>query len=176
GAKPAVVVGGEVAAGGGWDAAVALAERARLAVFEAPIEGRASFPQDHPAYRGVLVPAMAALSAQLAGHDLVLVAGAPAFTYYPYLPGPLLPDGASLVLVTDDPDEAARAVAGDAILGDPAAALRELAGLVPESRPPPLPPRRPPSWRRRCRRPRCAPCWPGRCRPRRWWSTSRRRT
>src|SRR5262249_41935946 len=126
-AHPALGGRGGGAARGGWGAPVALAERARLAVFEAPVEGRVSFPQDHPAYRGVLVPAMAALSAQLAGHDLVLVAGAPTFKYYPYLPGSLLPDGASLVLVTDDPDEAARAVAGDAILGDPAAALRELA-------------------------------------------------
>jgi benzoylformate decarboxylase len=138
--NPALVVGAEVVAGGGWQAAVALAERGRLAVFAAPTEGRASFPEDHPAFRGTLVPAMAGVSAQLAGHDLVLVAGAPVFKYYPYIPGPFLPDGASLVLVTDDPDEAARAVAGDAILGDPAAALRDLAALVPASdRPAPQP-------------------------------------
>jgi len=144
-ANPALVVGGEVMAGGGWDAAVALAERCRLAVFEAPTEGRASFPEDHPAFRGALVPAIAGVSGQLAGHDLVLVAGAPVFRYYPYIPGPFLPEGASLVLVTDDPDEAARAVAGDAILGDPAAALRELAALVPASgRPAPEPRPAPP--------------------------------
>ena len=34
----------------------------------------------------------------LAGHDLILVAGASVFAYYPYIPGDLLPEGAELVV------------------------------------------------------------------------------
>ena len=45
----------------------------------------------------------------LAPGDVVLVAGSSVFPYYPYLPGPLLPEGASLVALTADPAEAARA-------------------------------------------------------------------
>ncbi|GAA3127764.1 hypothetical protein GCM10010521_12740 [Streptomyces rameus] len=33
---------------GGWDAAVALAEKLRAAVYGAPLQDRASFPEDHP--------------------------------------------------------------------------------------------------------------------------------
>jgi benzoylformate decarboxylase len=64
---------------------------------------------------------------------LILVVGASAFAYYPYLPGNLLPDDASLVLVTSDPDEAARAPMGEAILSDPALTLAALLESAPES-------------------------------------------
>ena len=45
---------------------------------------------------------------QLAGHDLVLVTGAPVFSYYPYVPGKYLPDGCQLLHITDDPEETGR--------------------------------------------------------------------
>ncbi|MEU6998265.1 benzoylformate decarboxylase [Nonomuraea sp. NPDC046570] len=140
--SPVLVVGADA----DWDAAVELAERCALPVWEAPLEGRVAFPQDHPAYRGQLPPAIAPLSAELAGHDLVIVAGAPVFRYYPYVPGALLPEGAELVQLTCDPAEAARAACGDAIVGDVRQALRTLADLVkptgraaPEPRPGPAP-------------------------------------
>jgi benzoylformate decarboxylase len=135
--SPALVAGGN----GDWSGAVALADRARLTVYDAPTEGRAGFPQDHPAYRGGLAPAIAALAHQLSRHDLVIVAGAPTFKYYPYIPGDFVAAGTTLVLITDDPDEAARAVVGDAILGDPVGALAELAKLVGQSDRAPLEPR-----------------------------------
>jgi len=55
------------------------------------------------------------------------------FLYYPYMPGPLLADGTRLVAITSDPDEAARAPMGDALVGDVALALQELVELVGES-------------------------------------------
>jgi benzoylformate decarboxylase len=64
------------------------------------------------------------------------------FPYYPYLPGPLLPEGAELVVVTSDPDEAARAPMGDAILADvglTAAALLAAVGEANRAEPNPLP-------------------------------------
>jgi benzoylformate decarboxylase len=139
-ANPALVVGGV----SDWSGAIALADQARLTVYDAPTEGRAGFPQDHPAYRGLLAPAIAALAHQLSKHDLVIVAGAPTFKYYPYIPGDFLAAGTSLVLITDDADEAARAVTGDALLGDPSGALAALAGMVPRPDREPLPPREAP--------------------------------
>jgi benzoylformate decarboxylase len=66
----------------------------------------------------------------LAGHDLVLVAGSSVFPYYPNIPGPLLPDGTALVAITSDPDEAARAPMGDAIVADPALTLQALVAAI----------------------------------------------
>ncbi|WP_327085119.1 hypothetical protein OIE66_22445 [Nonomuraea sp. NBC_01738] len=124
------MVGGDVDASGGWQAAVELAERCALPVWEAPLEGRVAFPQSHPHYRGALLPGIALVAQQLAGHDLVIVAGAPVFRYYPYVPGAFLPPGAELVQLTSDPGEAARAPVGDAIVGDVRQALEALADLT----------------------------------------------
>src|SRR4051794_38376478 len=99
---PVLVAGPDVDASGGWDAAVALAERAGLPVWATPAPGggRLGFPEDHPHFRGVLPPAIAPAAQALEGHDLVLVAGSSVFPYYPYVPGPLLPGGAQLVQLT----------------------------------------------------------------------------
>ena len=63
----------------------------------------------------------------------MLVVGSSVFPYYPYIPGPLLPPGASLVQITCDPAEAARAPMGSAIVGDVAQALAELVALLAAS-------------------------------------------
>ena len=55
------------------------------------------------------------------------------FPYYPYIPGPLLPEGAELVAITSDPDEAARAPMGDAIVADVRLTLERLLDEVGES-------------------------------------------
>jgi benzoylformate decarboxylase len=147
--RPVLVVGPEVDAGGGWDAAVALAETAKLPVWSAPATGggRIGFPEDHAHFQGVLPPAVGPLSETLAGHDLILVVGSAVFPYYPNIPGPLLPEGASLVAITNDPDEAARAPMGDAIVADVRLTLEALLDEVePSGReaPAPRPPADPP--------------------------------
>ena len=88
-----------------------------------------------PLRRACLPPAIGAVSETLKDHDLVLVVGSSVFPYYPYIPGPLLAEGAELVAITTDPGEAARAPMGDAILGDVALALQRLTELVTECRP-----------------------------------------
>ena len=148
--SPALVAGPEIDAAGGWEAAVALAERQRLPVWATPAPGggRLGFPEGHPNFRGVLPPAIGPLSETLAGQDLVLVAGSSVFPYYPNIPGPLLPPGTSLVAITSDPDEAARAPMGDVIVADVALTLEALAREVPEAErqvPQPLPGLEPPS-------------------------------
>ncbi|MGW7439127.1 benzoylformate decarboxylase [Streptomyces sp. NPDC054849] len=128
GARSAVlVVGDDVDASGAWDAVVALAERTGLPVWAAPVSARVAFPRNHPQFRGELVPAIGPLTRQLTGHDLVVVIGAPVFRYYPYIPGSHLPDGAELILLTRDAEEAARAPVGDAVVADLALTARALA-------------------------------------------------
>jgi benzoylformate decarboxylase len=133
--NPVFVAGPDIDAGDGWDAAVALVERQRLPVWATPAPGggRIGFPEDHPSFRGVLPPAVGPLSETLAGHDLILVAGSSVFPYYPNIPGPFLPEDAALVAITSDPDEAARAPMGEAIVADVGLTLRALAERVGES-------------------------------------------
>jgi benzoylformate decarboxylase len=137
---PVLVVGPEVDEPGTFEAVVALAERCALPVWIAPTPPRCPFPTTHPLYRGVLPASIAGVSETLAGHDLILVLGAPVFRYHAYRPGPYLPAGAELIAVTDDPVAAARAPFGDAIVGQVGAVVRQLlAAVPPASRP--LPPR-----------------------------------
>jgi benzoylformate decarboxylase len=134
-ANPVLVAGPDIDASGGWDAAVALAERQKLPVFAIPATGggRLGFPEGHPNFRGTLPPAIGPVSEALAGRDLIVVVGSSVFPYYPNLPGPLLPEGASLVQITSDADEAARAPMGDAIVGDVKLTLERLLDLVGEA-------------------------------------------
>jgi benzoylformate decarboxylase len=139
-----LVAGPDIDVAGAWDDAVALAERQRLPVFASPAPGggRLGFPEGHPLFQGVLPPAIGPVAETLRGRDLILVIGSSVFPYYPYIPGPLLPDGASLVAITTDPDEAARAPMGDVILADAGLAIRALLAEVGEanrSEPDPLP-------------------------------------
>jgi benzoylformate decarboxylase len=146
--RPVLVAGPDIDASGGWNAAVALAEKQRLPVWGPPYTAtsRIGFPEGHPNFQGVLPPAIAPLAETLKGHDVVLVVGMPVFLYYPYIPGPLLADGTTLVAITSDPDEAARAPMGDALVGDVALALQELVELVGETdRPAPDPRAAPPA-------------------------------
>jgi benzoylformate decarboxylase len=133
--NPVLVAGPDIDASGAWDLGIALAERQRLPVWASPATGgnRLGFPEGHPNFRGVLPPAIGPVGQTLEGHDLILVVGSSVFPYYPYIPGPLLPDGAKLVAITSDPDEAVRAPMGDAIVADVKLTLGTLLEAVPES-------------------------------------------
>jgi len=145
--NPVLVVGPDVDASGAWDDVVALAERQKLPVHASPAPGggRIGFPEGHPLFQGILPPAIGPVAETLAGRDLILVIGSSVFPYYPYIPGPLLPQGARLVAITSDPEEAARAPMGDAIVADVAltveSLLAELGTLdeVRRAEPDPLP-------------------------------------
>jgi benzoylformate decarboxylase len=133
--NPVLVAGPDIDASGGWEDAVALAERQRLPVWATPAPGggRLGFPEGHPNFAGILPPAIGAVSETLKEHDVVLVVGSSVFPYYPYIPGPMLAEGSQLIAITSDPAEAARAPMGDAILGDVALALKKLVELAGES-------------------------------------------
>jgi benzoylformate decarboxylase len=137
--SPVLIAGPDIDAGGGWEAAVALAEAQRLPVWASPAPGggRIGFPEGHANFAGVLPPAVGPVSETLAAHDLILVAGSSVFPYYPNIPGPLLPENAKLVAITSDPDEASRAPMGDALVADVKLTLEALlakAGEAPEGR------------------------------------------
>lgn len=133
--NPVLVAGPDIDASGGWDAAIGLAERQRLPVWATPATGggKLGFPEDHPNFRGVLPPAIGPVAQTLEGHDLILVVGSSVFPYYPHIPGPLLPEGAILIAITSDPDEAARAPMGYSIVADVKLTLEALLEAVPES-------------------------------------------
>jgi benzoylformate decarboxylase len=142
--SPVMIAGPDIDASGAWDAAVALAERQRLPVFATPATGggRLGFPEGHPLFQGVLPPAIGPISETLEGRDLILVVGSSVFPYYPHIPGPLLPEGASLVEITSDPDEAARAPVGESIVADVRLTLEALLAVIGEAdraEPEPLP-------------------------------------
>jgi benzoylformate decarboxylase len=140
--NPVMVAGPDVDASGAWDFAIALAEQQHLPVWASPATGgnRLGFPENHPNFRGVLPPAIGPVGQTLEGHDLILVVGSSVFPYYPHIPGPLLPEGAELVAITSDPDEAVRAPMGEAIVADVKLTLAALIEATPESsRPQPEP-------------------------------------
>lgn len=130
--RPAIVAGAAVDADKAVDLLVELAERTRAAVFTSPMSSRCSFPEDHPQFKGFLIPSQQKTAETLAPHDLVLVIGAPAFTYHVHTPdpGPELPP---VYVVNDDPDVLAWAPHGIGMTGTPKRVLTQLLEQVEAS-------------------------------------------
>jgi benzoylformate decarboxylase len=124
--RPAFVVGASIARDDAWDEVIALAERHRARVWAAPNSGRNSFPEDHPLFAGFLAADREKIVASLGGHDLILVLGAPVFTYHVEGFGPHIPEGASLYQLVDDPAVAACAPVGLAVVTSLKSGLRDL--------------------------------------------------
>ncbi len=143
---PAFVVGAAVDRDGAWHQAVQLAERHNARVFIAPMAGTCGFPGDHPLFAGHLSPIRERIVAALEPHDVVLALGAPAFTYHVAGDGPHLPPGTRLCQLIDDPDTAAWAPQGSAVLCSLRLGLLDLlARPAPPCRP------APPRWQRPAR-------------------------
>lgn len=134
--RPVLVVGSDVDRSGGFDALVELAERFQAPVWVAPRTYRCGFPETHPLFAGFLAPMKPAVSAKLKGHDLILVLGAPAFTYHNEAQGPFIPEGSRLFQVVSDPDQAAYTPEGVSIVGNVGAAIED---LLARPAPPPRP-------------------------------------
>ncbi|MDT7580509.1 MAG: benzoylformate decarboxylase [Pseudonocardiales bacterium] len=128
---PALVVGADADDPATWTALVALAERLGAPVWQEPFGARAGFPQDHPLFAGHLPASRARLREALAGHDLVLTVGAPVFRQYPYEQGAFVNAGTTVVLVTDDPEDAHHSPVQLAVVAGPAAVCAALAERVP---------------------------------------------
>ena len=128
--RPALVVGSDLDGRVSMDRLVALAEQLEADVWAAPSLYRLPFPNRHRLFRGVLPAGIASVARALAGHDVVLVLGAPVFRYHQHEPGPYLAAGTRLVQLTDDPAAAARAPFGEAVVADLASGLDDLADAL----------------------------------------------
>ncbi len=100
---PAFVVGPGVDRAKAVDLAVRVAEKARAAVWVSPFSARCSFPERHPQLAGFLHASPAQLSEALHEHDLVVVVGAPAFTFHVEGHASIFDGETTMFQITDDP-------------------------------------------------------------------------
>jgi benzoylformate decarboxylase len=124
--SPAFVAGAEIDRDQAWDEIVALAGKHQARVWTSPHASRASFPQNHRLFAGFLPPARAGIRTALSGHDLILVIGAPVFTYHVEGEGPHIPDYATLFQITEDPVAASWSPVGDTVVASVRLALRDI--------------------------------------------------
>ena len=128
-ANPALVLGTGVANCGGWDAAIALAEKIGASVWAAPYAARETFPETHPQFAGFLPAWRDQIRKLLAPHDAILVAGAPVFTYHVEGEGPHWPPEAELGALSEDPQHIAALPGGLGVVGDVGGGLAALAEI-----------------------------------------------
>ena len=114
--SPVIVVGAGVDRDAAVEAVVKLAERHQAPVYTAPMSARCGFPEQHPLFSGFLPLMRERIVATLAGHDLILVLGAPAFSYHIEGQGPHIPEGSALWQIVDDPHTAAWTPAGHSVV------------------------------------------------------------
>ena len=112
--SPAIVAGDDVARAGAHTALVKLAERLGASVWFEGLRGRNSFPTDHAAARGTLAFDAPGVARQLAGNDLVLMAGGPFFEEVWYGPGVPFAAGARVLQIEEAPRRLAYNFALDA--------------------------------------------------------------
>ncbi len=129
--RPAIVVGADVDRDGAFELAVALAERMYAPVWEAPTASRASFPEHHPLFAGFLPAIPERLSQALRGHDLILVLGAPVFTFHVPGEADIFNSDAALYQIVDDSGAAARAPNTTTLKGTMKLSLAALINLLP---------------------------------------------
>jgi benzoylformate decarboxylase len=141
--RPGIVVGPAVDAENAVPELVALAERLNAGVWASAMSSRCSFPEDHPLFQGFIQPERGLTAEALSAHDLVVVLGAPAFTYHVYRgesDTPLPP----LFIVNDDEQVLARAAEGTGIRATAKLAIQALSERVgPSGREAPAPLSRP---------------------------------
>jgi benzoylformate decarboxylase len=132
-ANPALVVGPAIDRAQALDLAVRIAERARAAVWVSPFAHRCSFPERHPQFAGFLHAAPGQLSEALRDHDLVVVIGAPAFTFHVEGHAAIFDGDTGIFQITDDPDAASITPVGTSIVATMRPALQALLALLPDS-------------------------------------------
>jgi benzoylformate decarboxylase len=102
-------------------------------VWVSPFSARCSFPETHPQFSGFLHASPGQLSEALAAHDLVVVVGAPVFTFHVEGMASIFDGETPLFQVTDDPDSAAVTPVGTSIVATMKPALAALIELTSES-------------------------------------------
>jgi benzoylformate decarboxylase len=132
--RPALVVGPGVDRAGAVELMVRVAEKARAAVWVSPFSARCSFPERHPQFAGFLHASPGQLSDALRGHDLVIVIGAPVFTFHVEGHASIFDGVTTIFQITDDPTAAAVTPSGTSIVATMKPALSMLLELLPETK------------------------------------------
>ena len=131
---PALVVGPGVDPPRAGEQMVGRAQKAKASGWVSPVSARCSFPERHPQFAGFLHASPAQLSDALREHDLVVVVGAPVFTFHVEGHAAIFDGGATIFQITDDPDAAAVTPVGSSIIATMKPALSLLLDLLPESK------------------------------------------
>ena len=131
--RPAFVVGPAVDRAQAVDLMIRVAEKANAAVWVSPFSHRASFPERHPQFAGFLHASPGQLSEALREHDLVVVIGAPVFTFHVEGHASIFDGGTTLFQITDDADAASMTPVGSSIIATMKPALTALLEALPET-------------------------------------------
>jgi benzoylformate decarboxylase len=132
--RPALVVGPGVDRAQAVDLMVQVAEKAKAAVWVSPFSARCSFPERHPQFAGFLHASPAQLSDALREHDLVVVIGAPVFTFHVEGHATIFDGSTTIFQITDDPTAASVSPLGSSIIATMKPALAMLLELLPETK------------------------------------------
>jgi benzoylformate decarboxylase len=131
---PALVVGPAIDRAAAVDLMVQLAERANAPVWVSPFSPRCSFPERHPLFAGFLHASPGQLSEALGAYDVVVVIGAPVFTFHVEGHAAIFDGGTALFQITDDADAASVTPFGTSIVATMRPALSTLLELLPETK------------------------------------------
>ena len=132
--NPAIVIGPGVDRAAAVDLMVRVAEKTKAAVWVSPFSARCSFPERHPQFAGFLHASPGQLSEALRAHDLVVVIGAPVFTFHVEGHASIFDGETTLFQITDDPTAAAVTPSGASIVATMKPALSLLLDLLPETK------------------------------------------
>ena len=132
--RPAFVVGPAVDRAEAVDLMVRLAEKTRASVWISPFSARCSFPERHPQFAGFLHASPGQLSEALRGYDLVVVIGAPVFTFHVEGDAAIFDGATTLFQITDDADAAAVTPIGTSIIATMKPALAALIEMTGETK------------------------------------------
>src|ERR1700759_50880 len=131
---PAFVVGPGVDRAAAVDLMVEVAEKAKAAVWVSPFSARCSFPERHPQFAGFLPASPGQVSEALRDHDLVIVVGAPVFTFHVEGHASIFDGPTAIFQITDDGNAAAYTPVGTSIIATMKPALLALLAALPESK------------------------------------------
>jgi benzoylformate decarboxylase len=131
--RPALVVGPGVDRAQAVELMVRVAEKTNAAVWASPFSARCSFPERHPQFAGFLHASPAQLSDALRDHDLIVVIGAPVFTFHVEGHASIFDGAAMIFQITDDPTAAAATPVGTSIIASMKPALTMLLQMLPQT-------------------------------------------
>ena len=131
---PAFVIGPGVDRAQAVDLMVRVAEKTKATVWVSPFSARCSFPERHPQFAGFLHASPGQLSDALREHDVVVVIGAPVFTFHVEGHATIFDGATTLFQITDDPTAAAVTPQGTSIIATIKQALTILEQALPETK------------------------------------------